>query len=862
MFRYIAKKLWGNSNEKKLKGLAQIVTEVNKLEGGMQHADLKAVTERLKCSIDDGMGLRNILPEAFAAVREATKRSLGLRLFDVQIIGGIALHDGMIAEMKTGEGKTLVATLAAYLNALGGNGVHVVTVNDYLAKRDAEWTAKVYNQLGVSVSYLLNGMPDELRFEAYKADITYGTNSEFGFDYLRDNLKTQNERTVQRGLHYAIIDELDSILIDDARTPLIISGAVEGNNDLCKKADMVAKLLPENCYEIAEKEQNIAITDDGHHTIEQKLQDLGLIEHAEAFYTENINMFHKIRQALIAHKIYKKDKHYIVRDGTVYIIDDNTGRVMEGRRFSQGLHQAIEAKEKVEIKNETQTIASITIQNYFRMYGKLSGMTGTALTEAAEFQDIYNLDVIAIPTNVPVNRIDNDDIIYRTEVEKLEAVVDEITELYNKKQPVLVGTVSIAKSEKLSKLLKRRKVPHQVLNAKHHEKEAAIIAEAGRLGAVTIATNMAGRGTDIMLGGNKNALIEAALKKCKNDESIAETIKEIEESIKLEREQILSLGGLMVIGTERHESRRIDNQLRGRSGRQGDKGCTKFYVSLEDDLMRLFGSDKISSLLGKMGLKDGESIQHPWVSSAIERAQQKVEARNYEYRKNLLKYDDVVNDQRHVIYEQRKMIMSTSTRELIYEYMEDAVNYIVTANISDAMDPHEWPIESLVSQCHNLFGISMHDIQNCETIEAVSLIILNALHSKYNNIVANYSAEFVAHMQVNIMLFTIDMLWKEHLHALDIVRSGIHLRAYAQKNPLNEYKMEAFHLFEQMLRDYKQEVIVSIMNVHLSDELTNFNKSDSHDNQQAQYSNIGRNERCPCNSGKRYKHCHGSANYN
>ncbi|WP_039457105.1 preprotein translocase subunit SecA [Candidatus Jidaibacter acanthamoebae] len=888
MFSYFAKKLFGSSNDRFVKSLYPVVAKINSLESifeKLSNDELKAKTFEFKEQLKAGRTLDDLLPEAFAAVREASKRTQGKRHFDVQLIGGIVLNNGMIAEMKTGEGKTLVSTLPAYLNALTGKGVHIITVNDYLVERDSKSMGEIYNFLGLSVGSITNSIPDWVRKKAYEADITYGTNNEFGFDYLRDNLKLDLEEMVQRPFNYAIVDEVDSILIDESRTPLIISGPTEDNSDLYYKINKLIPLLGEGDYETDEKGKNCALSDKGHETIEQLLKDHKIIsKDAELYNIENMGIVHHVNQGLRAHKIFQKDVDYIIKDNKVMIIDEFTGRVLDGRRYSEGLHQALEAKENVQIQNENQTLASITFQNYFRMYPKLAGMTGTAMTEANEFIDIYKLPVFSIPTHLEVKRKDEEDVIYKSMREKYDAIIEEIEASHKHGQPILVGTVSIEKSEYLSSLLKKRKIKHNVLNARQHAKEAEIIAQAGRPGSVTIATNMAGRGTDIMLGGNPDMLINEELKKNPNKD-INIIKEEVLATIASDKEKVLAAGGLYVLGTERHESRRIDDQLRGRSGRQGDPGKTKFYLSLEDDLMRIFGSEKISSMLTKLGLKEGEAIIHPWISRSIEKAQQRVEARNYEIRKNLLKFDDVMSEQRSVIYEQRLDLMkseklSSFVKELIVEINGSLVEkFIPKKSISE-----EWDLDSFEKEVFRIYGLhlSIKDFASREGVanEEILDFLEEQVFSAYQDKVNKYGQESMQYAQKHIMLVTLDHLWKDHLHMLDHLRTGINLRAYGQKDPLNEYKIEAFKLFQTMLDDYNILIVQRIFQLHIQDaseleqhsseakmiesrnapsieQSRDFSGERDPSNPET-WGKVSRNEPCPCGSGKKYKQCHGA----
>ncbi len=822
----LKKALGLDPNERELKRLSKIVARINELEPEVQRLsdeDLAHKTVEFKERLERGETLDDLLIEAFAVVREVARRTIGLRHFDVQLMGGIVLHEGKIAEMKTGEGKTLVATLAVYLNALTGRGVHVVTVNDYLAKRDTEWMGPIYKFLGLSVAYLYNGMPQEERKKAYQADITYGTNSEFGFDYLRDNMVYSIDDMVQRGHYYAIVDEVDCILIDEARTPLIISGPSEDDPSIYYKVDRIVKFLKAGeDFEINEKERNIVLTEKGIAKAEKLLGVKSLYDDL------NSELAHRLVQALKAHYLFKKDVDYVVKDGEVIIVDEFTGRLMFGRRYSDGLHQAIEAKEGLRVRSETQTLATITIQNYFRMYEKLAGMTGTAATEAEEFKEIYGLEVVVIPTHKPMIRIDYPDVIYRTEREKFAAVADEIEELYKKGRPVLVGTTSIEKSERLSKLLKARRIPHQVLNAKYHEKEAQIVAQAGRLGAVTIATNMAGRGTDILLGGNPEFLAKEKLRKegkDPNEVSPEEWRKVYEEMKRItdeEHKKVVELGGLHIIGTERHEARRIDNQLRGRAGRQGDPGSSRFYLSLEDDLLRLFGSEKISSLMQKLGMKEGEAIEHPWLTKAIESAQKKVESMHFEARKYLLAYDDVMNKQREVIYRERRYVLeSENLKEHLLKMVEDVVDLLIDAYLSEEILPEERDVRGFLQRLRGLFPFEI-DLPENEIIEMEREEIRDRIIKKakefYDEKEKRMGKETLRQIEKLVMLHVLDTRWKDHLLALDHLRQGIGLRAYGQKDPLIEYQFEAFELFKELIARIKEEIITYLFRVEVVPE--------------------------------------------
>ena len=864
MLSNIARKFFSTPNDRYLKKINLILEEVNKLESQIEKLtddDLKNTTLKLKELYSSHNDLDLLLPEAFATVREAAKRVLGQRHYDAQIIGGIVLHQGKISEMKTGEGKTLVATLSAYLNAISGNGVHVVTVNDYLASRDSEWMGKIYKFLGLSVGCVIPNLEDEERKKAYNCDITYTTNNELGFDFLRDNMKFSFEQMVQRPFSYAIVDEVDSILIDEARTPLIISGPTEDNSELYKKINTLIPLFKEEDIEIDEKTKSVNLTEKGNENIEKILKEKSLLKGENLYDPENVSMVHHINQAIKANKLFERDKDYIVNDNKVVIIDEFTGRMMEGRRFSDGLHQALEAKENVAIKNENQTLASVTFQNYFRMYPKLAGMTGTALTEANEFMEIYNLEVISVPTHKEMIRIDQNDEIYRTAGEKWEAVIENIKTANTKNQPVLVGTTSIEKSEMLSKLLTKQKVKHNVLNARNHAEEANIIALAGVTGAVTIATNMAGRGTDIQLGGNKDII--AIINPSK--------LADIPENKKL----ALKAGGLLVIGTERHESRRTDNQLRGRSGRQGDPGESKFFLSLEDDLMRIFGSEKLDTVLLKLGLKKGEAIIHTWVNRAILKAQEKVEGRNFEIRKNLLRFDDVMNDQRKAIYEQRKDLMQVENiSETLEEMRNEIIEDLVNINIPEKAYAEQWDLEGLNVSLKK-YGLDL-PLSNWAKNDGVTEIeFKNLIKEEANTKISNKTDLFgVKNMQTiekQIMLQVVDQNWKEHLLQLDQLKQGIGLRAYAQRDPLNEYKSEAFNLFQEMLQGIRNQVTTILLNIELSSEIPERKEenitlikesldgdSNKKTNKRIISKKIGRNETCPCGSGKKYKNCHGN----
>ncbi len=906
MFSNLVRKVFGTANDRIIKQIYQEISLINALEENIKSLtdeQLKAKTPYLKEKLASGATLDEILPESFAVVREASRRVMGMRHYDVQLVGGIILHRGMIAEMKTGEGKTLMSTLPVYLNALAGKGVHVVTVNDYLARRDSEWMGGIYRFLGMEVGCILHELTDIERQQAYACDITYGTNNEYGFDYLRDNMKFSRADMVQRGCNYAIIDEVDSILIDEARTPLIISGPTEDNSKLYYIIDKLIPRLQKSDYEVDEKSKIVTLNEEGNAKIEEILKAENLLDSSASLYDINsISLVHHINQALKAHVLFTKDKDYIVKDYKVIIVDEFTGRMMEGRRYSDGLHQALEAKENVPVENENQTLASITFQNYFRLYDKLAGMTGTAMTEAAEFSDIYNLQVVEVPPNKITKRIDMDDDIYRTEKEKLNAIVEEIKKCYAKGQPVLVGTVSIEKSEVVSKLLKKEKIPHQVLNAKHHEKEAQIIAQAGRAGAVTIATNMAGRGTDIMLGGNAEMLIEEEMEKLniarvKIDRE--EVAARIAEEIKLNKQKVIEAGGLYVLGTERHESRRIDNQLRGRSGRQGDPGVSKFFLSLQDDLMRIFGSERIGSMLQRLGLQEGEAITHRLISKTIEKAQYKVEQMHFDIRKNLLKFDDVMNDQRKVIYSRRlDLIDATDVSEELKIMSDQVTEDLVKASIPEDSYAEKWEVDVLTKEIFHIYGIHL-PIKDWASEDGITESeILSRVDKAVDSInaekLSKYGAELMQAAGRKILLITLDQLWKEHLLSLDHLKQGIGLRAYGQKDPLNEYKREAFDLFSKMLNNLDVTVTERMSHIEFSTDVTTEDldltghkisdnmvenrdqilgeqdnlsdvlpimrrtPADKRDpNNQQTWGRITRNELCPCQSGKKYKQCHG-----
>jgi len=939
-------RFFGSVNDRKIKPKMHLVTRINQLEPEFEkksNDEVRALTATFKQRLANGETLDDILPEAFAAVREAAKRTLGQRHFDVQLIGGVMLHEGRISEMKTGEGKTLVATLPVYLNALSEKGVHVVTVNDYLAKRDSEWMGQVYGFLGLSTGVIVHGLTDEERRRAYHSDVTYGTNNEYGFDYLRDNMKYSRDAMVQRGHHFAIVDEVDSILVDEARTPLIISGPTEDNSELYKSVDSLIPRLEKEDFELDEKQRQVNLTEAGNEHMVQLLRETGVLEDGDLYDVQNIVTVHHVNQALRAHKLFQKDKDYIVKDGKVVIIDEFTGRMMEGRRYSDGLHQALEAKEHAHIQSENVTLASITFQNYFRLYKKLAGMTGTAMTEAAEFMDIYNLDVVEIPTNRPMVRQDYDDEVYRTLDEKEAAIVAQIADCHRRGQPVLVGTVSIEKSEDLDARLKDRKyirevgkelvekadkmgkdpdaqqfretgeylislssksnpIPHTVLNARYHEQEAYIVAQAGRSNAVTIATNMAGRGTDIQLGGNPDMRIRLELADIIDEAEKQRRTQEIRAEVAEDKERVLQSGGLFILGTERHESRRIDNQLRGRSGRQGDPGASKFFLSLKDDLMRIFGSEKMDSILQRLGLEKGEAIAHPWVNKALEKAQQKVEARNFDMRKNILKFDNVLNDQRKVIFEQRLDIMSAEqVDETVAEMREQVVQDMVARHIPERAYAEQWDAPGLEEEVTKVFGLALPVVEWAKeegiADEEIRERIQDAVDRKAAERAANFGPEIMRYLEKAILLQTLDADWREHIVQLEHLRQYVGLRGYGQRDPLNEYKSEALALFEGLLLRLRTNVIRQLMHVQINrgepppipqerelppmeahhiDPLTGEDElaappklstkgvrireaSDTVDpNNPSTWGKVSRNAECPCGSGKKFKHCHGS----
>ncbi len=912
MLGALTRSIFGSHNDRLVKQLRRKVPVIDALEPELQKlsdAELAARTQLFRDRLAKGETLDDLLPEAFATVREAAVRTLGQRHFPVQLIGGMVLHQGRIAEMKTGEGKTLVSTLPAYLNALSGKGVHIVTVNDYLAQRDSEWMGQIYRFLGMSVGCIVHGLTDEERRAAYASDITYGTNNEFGFDYLRDNMKYRLDDMVQRPFNFAIVDEVDSILIDEARTPLIISGPAEDSSELYRVVDtVIPTLLPEH-FEKDEKQRAVTLTESGTEHVEELLKQRGMVPQESSLYDiAHVSLVHHVNQALRAHKLFARDVDYIVKDNKIIIIDEFTGRMMEGRRYSEGLHQALEAKENVEIQRENQTLASITFQNYFRMYPKLSGMTGTAMTEAPEFAEIYRLEVVEIPPNVTVARIDHDDEVYRTASEKAASIATLIEECRARQQPVLVGTVSIEKSETLSAELKRRNIPHQVLNARYHEQEAYIIAQAGRPGAITIATNMAGRGTDIQLGGNLEMRLRSELPGIADEAERERRRQEIEAELAEARDLVKRAGGLYVIGTERHESRRIDNQLRGRSGRQGDPGASKFFLSLEDDLMRIFGTDRMEGMLRRLGLKDGEAIIHPWINKALEKAQQKVEARNFDIRKNLLRYDDVMNGQRKEIYRERVEVMSQNdVSDTVASMREETIAAVVARAMPETAYAEQWDIKGLHEEVLRIFGLDLpvadwakeEGIADSEMRQRIT----DAVDRKMAEKAANYGPDIMRQIEKSLLLQILDQTWKDHLLVLDHLRQGIVLRAYGQKDPLNEYKREAFNLFERMLVSMRETVTQYLAHVQVraeepipqptpqremietrNDPALAMAMQDSDEfleperlratgtdgvapvrrramavdpNDPQTWGRVQRNAPCPCGSGRKFKHCHG-----
>lgn len=890
----LAKKVFGTPNDRLIKATRPLVAQINGLEETVEKLSdegLKAKTEELRKRALDGEKLDALLPEAFANVREAARRALGLRAFDTQLMGGIFLHQGNISEMKTGEGKTLVATFPAYLNALTGKGVHVVTVNEYLAKRDAEWMSKVFDALGMTTGVIWSGQADDEKMAAYKSDVTYATNNELGFDYLRDNMKSSLDQVFQLQHNFAIVDEVDSILIDEARTPLIISGPAEDRSDLYTSIDKMIPFLSDVHYEIDEKTRGVTFTEEGNDFLEQKLIEHGLLaEDASLYDPESTTVVHHVNQALRAHKLFQRDKDYIVRDGEVVLIDEFTGRMMAGRRLSEGLHQAIEAKEEVTIQPENTTLASVTFQNYFRLYDRLSGMTGTALTEAEEFSEIYGLGVVEVPTNRPIARVDEDDRVYRTAVEKFQAMIDEAKIAHAKGQPVLLGTTSIEKSELLSVMLEKDGITHNVLNARHHEQEAQIVADAGRFGAVTIATNMAGRGTDIQLGGNVDMIVMAALEA--NPEADPVALRTAEEAKHAEEKQkVIEAGGLCVMASERHESRRIDNQLRGRSGRQGDPGRTCFYLSLEDDLMRIFGSERLDKVLSSLGMKEGEAIIHPWVNKSLERAQAKVEGRNFDMRKNVLKFDDVMNDQRKVIFGQRREIMAAEDlSEIVGDMRHEVIDELIDTYMPPKTYAEQWDVEGLHAAVLEKLSMDapVADWAAEEGVddEQMAERLSDASDKMMAEKTEAFGPESMRNIEKQVLLQAIDAKWREHLLTLEHLRSVVGFRGYAQRDPLNEYKNESFQLFETMLDSLREDVTMQLSRVRpmteeeqqkmlsemaarqlamqqmaLGEAPAQANPEDAApgfvESDPQTWGNPSRNDKCPCGSGKKFKHCHG-----
>ena len=897
----IAQKLLGSVNERKIKPYRAIVQRINALEPvteALSDEALKARTRDFRQQIANGAKLSDVLPEAFAVVREASKRTLGLRHFDVQLIGGMILNSGAIAEMRTGEGKTLVATAPVYLNALEGKGVHVITVNDYLASRDADWMGQVYRFLGLSVGKIIHGLDDNQRRASYACDVTYGTNNEFGFDYLRDNMKYSLADMVQRGHRYAITDEVDSILIDESRTPLIISGPTDDRSELYQKIDAMIPALTEKDYTLDEKQRSVVFSEEGNEKIEELMVGSGVLQ-GSLYEPANITLVHHANQALRAHKLFQKDKDYIVKGGEVVLIDEFTGRMMQGRRLSEGLHQAIEAKEKSKIQPENQTLASITFQNYFRLYDKLAGMTGTASTEAAEFSDIYKLEVVEVPTNQPVKRLDEDDVVYRTAKEKYKAVIADIRDCVRRKQPVLVGTVSIEKSEIVSALLAAEKIPHKVLNARHHEQEAHIVSQAGVPGNVMVATNMAGRGTDIQLGGNfemrledEGTALSKKLERDLNDEEVAKLKAEIAADIAAKKKEALDAGGLYVLATERHESRRIDNQLRGRTGRQGDPGRSKFYICLEDDLLRIFAAERLDSIMRSLGIKEDEAITHKWMNKALETSQKRVEQRNFEIRKNLLKFDDVINDQRKAIFEQRiEFMRAANVEDTVRDMRHQVIEDMCLRHMPEKAYVEHWNLKDLEEEMGDTLGLVLPmkewaEAEGAATMEVAEKAIA-ATDDFYRQKSAQVGEERMRWLEKQILLQEVDMRWREHLSHLDQLRSVIHLRGYAQRDPLNEFKNEAFTLFDRLLNDLRRGVTRTLMRAQFANDTPSSDEGEeaearpqpqqiaSHpaptaapaiartaDPQEAvpadpAWASTPRNAPCPCGSGKRYKNCHG-----
>jgi preprotein translocase subunit SecA len=922
----IARKLFGSANDRRIRSYSPRVNAINALEGELEQLSdeaLRARTEEFKQKYAQGTSLEDLLVPAFATVREAAKRTLGQRHFDVQLIGGMVLHDGKIAEMKTGEGKTLVATLPVYLNALAGKGVHVVTVNDYLARRDAEWMGQIYTFLGLSVGVIVHGLSDEERREQYARDVTYGTNNELGFDYLRDNMKHRLEDMVQRGHVYAIVDEVDSILVDEARTPLIISGPLDDRSDFYNTIDTFIPKLDKSDYEVDEKQRTVTLTEAGMERLEGMLRDAGLLKSDSLYDVENVSVVHHVNQALRAHKLFQRDRDYIVRNGEVVIIDEFTGRMMPGRRYSEGLHQALEAKERQPIQPENQTLASITFQNYFRMYKKLAGMTGTAATEADELMDIYGLEVLEIPTNMPMIRMDDDDEVYRTAAEKYRAIIALINDCKDRGQPVLVGTTSIEKSERLAEMLRKEGWEQHdfsdpnafaalysgddgaakarvfaILNARYHEQEAYIVAQAGVPGAITIATNMAGRGTDIQLGGNADMRIRQELHEVEDAQERQGRAGEIRAQVARLKEKALGAGGLYVLGTERHESRRIDNQLRGRSGRQGDPGHSKFFLSLEDDLMRIFGSDRLDGMLQRLGLKENEAIIHPWINKALEKAQSKVEARNFDIRKNLLKFDNVMNDQRKVVFEQRVELMrDENVADTVADMRHAVIEDLVSKHVPENAYPEQWDTPGLAEELKRVLGLDLPVAEWAKEEGIANEELLNRVERRGDEHmaakVAQWGPDVMRLVEKSVLLQTLDHLWREHLLMLEHLRQVIGLRGYGQRDPLNEYKSEAFHLFEAMIQRLREHVTAQLMRIeimpspppeelpymeaHKVDATTGEDEMALADapasapvgavamarsatrnpSDPRSWGKVGRNEQCPCGSGKKYKHCHG-----
>ncbi len=863
----LAKKIFGSTSSRKIKEFDNVIKKINLLEkdiSSLKDIDLSNKTIEFKNRLKNGESLEEILPEAFAVVRESSKRTLNMRHFDVQLMGGLILHNGMIAEMKTGEGKTLVATLASYLNSLIGESVHIVTVNDYLAKRDAEWMGKIYNFLGLSVGHITSQLDYAERQKNYKSDIIYLTNNDLTFDYLRDNLKANIDNLFLKNLNFAIVDEVDSILIDEARTPLAISAQSNESTDLYPIVNKLVRYLNESEFEKDEERRTVLLNEKGLEKIEDLLKKEGLIKNGTLQHLDNIGLNHHVTQSLRAQHLFNKDKEYVVKDNKVLIVDELTGRMMDGRRYGDGLHQAIEAKEKVEIQKENQTVASITYQNFFRNYNKLSGMTGTALTEAEEFEKIYNLDVIDVPTNLKNIRVDHDDEIYRTKKEKINAILKLIKEKNAKKQPVLIGTTSVESSETISLELKRLNIKHKVLNAKFHEKEAEIIAQAGMPESITISTNMAGRGTDIQLGGNLEIILENAER---NKISESDKTKIIEKH-KKDKQTVKDVGGLFILGTERHESRRVDNQLRGRSGRQGDEGESKFFLSLEDDLMRIFGSEKLDNILKTLGIKDNEPIKHNLITKALERAQRKVESHNFDMRRQILKFDDILNEQRKIIYKNRREILESDNHFItIKEMINEIIDDLVKVSMPENTYIDKWDAEFLYNRCNEIFNLKLpiKEWMNEEGIanDEIKLRINDQVNQKYNNKINQYGPDMIRVAEKRVMLNQIDMDWRNHLQAMDNLKSSVGLRSMAGKDPYNEYKMESFNYFDEMLTNQNEKVIKTLFNIeiisHKRDEESRIIKDTvKKPDKNILHKKIQRNEPCPCGSGKKYKFCHGS----